>query len=94
MHCFNFAGCGGTVNQNNSLLLANASDGGDFVQSARLRKCLWQIRAPPGHSIQIMIERMETEIVPNGKKCFDFEIGDQPSGKEPIRDGVQVHKMF
>uniref|UniRef100_A0A1I8B2A1 CUB domain-containing protein n=1 Tax=Meloidogyne hapla TaxID=6305 RepID=A0A1I8B2A1_MELHA len=89
-----FKGCGGIITQNGSRLIANASEGADFDGEDPYRKCIWYIKAPIGYSIQVFIERMQTEPVPAGQKCFEV----QPAGfnggeKTRLRDGVQFYAV-
>ncbi|KAL7070028.1 hypothetical protein ACQ4LE_011011, partial [Meloidogyne hapla] len=91
---WNTLGCGGIITQNGSRLIANASEGADFDGEDPYRKCIWYIKAPIGYSIQVFIERMQTEPVPAGQKCFEV----QPAGfnggeKTRLRDGVQFYAV-
>nr|CAD2206335.1 unnamed protein product [Meloidogyne enterolobii] len=91
---WNTIGCGGVITQNNSRLIANASEGADFVGEDPYRKCIWYIKPPIGYSIQVMIERMQTEPVPAGQKCFEVQPAGFTGGeKTRLRDGVQFYAV-
>ncbi|KAL3108031.1 hypothetical protein niasHT_018193 [Heterodera trifolii] len=85
-------GCGGIISGNNSLLTANASEGADFVPGDSFRKCIWSIRAPPGHTIRILVDRMVLDEVADHQKCFEMKSdGDGGQPKTEMLDGVQFY---
>ncbi|KAF7634605.1 hypothetical protein Mgra_00005942 [Meloidogyne graminicola] len=91
---WNTIGCSGIITQNGSKLIANASEGADFVGEESFRKCIWFVKAPIGFSIQVIIEIMETEQVPKGQKCFEIQPADfNNNEKTRLRDGVQFYSV-